>query len=152
MIFLEAGDNPVLPPPPLLPFRPGAEDLEADSAAITVLDVDTLLIVLLPFTETIVVSTSWVVLPVRLARDDEECFEPSEFNVDVPLVVCEGVAVDGLDIWTPFDEGEVSVKGVVVNVAVGMLAVGVEDGEDDADEAKLGDGEIMDDTAFGVVD
>ena len=101
MIFLDDEDRPVLPPPPLLPFRPGAEDAEADSAATIVLDVDTLLIVLLPFTEMIVVSTSWVVLPVNLACDDDddnEDFDASESENNVPLEVCAGDVVVKIDV------------------------------------------------------
>ena len=65
MILLEDDESPELPPSPLLsPFRPGASVAEA--AATTVLDVATLLKVLLPLTETMVVSTSWVTLPVKL--------------------------------------------------------------------------------------
>ena len=69
MIFLDEDESPELPPSPLLsPFRPGASVAEA--AATTVLDVATLLKVLLPLTETIVVSTCWVTLPVKLEGEE----------------------------------------------------------------------------------
>ena len=64
MIFFCLGCRPELEPPELLPFRPGALDelAEAEAASITWLVVTTLLKVLLPLTEMIVVTTARVLL------------------------------------------------------------------------------------------
>ena len=57
MIFFEEDDSPELPSSsPLPPFRPG--EVVAEAAATTVLDLTTLLKVLVPLTEIMVVSTS----------------------------------------------------------------------------------------------
>ena len=64
MIFFEEFDSPELVPPELLPLRPGvAEDVvEAEAASTTWLEVTTLLKVLLPLIEIIVVTTASVLL------------------------------------------------------------------------------------------
>jgi len=64
MIFFDELDNPELVPPELLPLSPGAVDEVADAeAASTIwLVVTTLLKVLLPLTEMIVVTTAWALL------------------------------------------------------------------------------------------
>ena len=54
---------PELPEPPLLPTSPGTLD-EAAAASTTLLEVETLLKVLLPLTETTVVRICCVTLPV----------------------------------------------------------------------------------------
>lgn len=64
MIFLEESDRPELDPPELLPFRPGelVDVAAAEAASTTWLLVTTLLKVLLPLTEMMVVTTAWVTL------------------------------------------------------------------------------------------
>ena len=64
MIFFWEGCRPELFPPELLPFRPGVLDglAEAEAASTTWLVVTTLLKVLLPLIEIIVVTTAWVLL------------------------------------------------------------------------------------------
>lgn len=98
MIFLEFEESPGLPPPPFSPLRPGVEVEDADAAATTLLVVPTLLIVLPPLTETIVVNTCWVMLPVFLA------VALDVIDDDLSVVKVRGlpedwrtVAVDGFD-------------------------------------------------------
>ncbi len=63
MIFFVEFDNPELVPPELLPLRPGdVEVVDAEAASTTWLVVTTLLKVLLPLTEIIVVTTASVLL------------------------------------------------------------------------------------------
>lgn len=64
MIFFEESDSPELDPPELLPLRPGAvEDVaDAEEASTTWLVVTTLLKVLLPLIEMIVVTTASALL------------------------------------------------------------------------------------------
>ena len=89
-IFLDFDDRPVLLPGlPVFPFSPRAPDDEADAAAMTLLVVWTLLMVLLPLTETIVVLICWVTLPVRLDKvvdEAVECTEPPEVVEDLDSV------------------------------------------------------------------
>ena len=63
MTFFVDDEIPELPPLPLLPTSPGTLD-EAAAASTTLLEVETLLMVLLPLTETTVVRISCVTLPV----------------------------------------------------------------------------------------
>ena len=63
MTFFVDDEIPELPPPPLLPTSPGTLD-EAAAASTTLLEVERLVLVLLPLTETIVVRISCVTLPV----------------------------------------------------------------------------------------
>lgn len=64
MIFFEELDSPELDPVEVLPLRPGAVDevADAEAASKTWLEVTTLLNVLLPLTEIIVVTTASVLL------------------------------------------------------------------------------------------
>ena len=86
MIFLDVEDKPESPPPPPLPFRPGAEVAEADSAATIRLDVKILLIVLLPLIDTTVVNTCCVVLPVAFELMRDVDVDPA--MLDVSLEIC----------------------------------------------------------------
>ena len=76
------------------------EEEDAEAAAIILRDVLVLLIVLLPLTETIVVKTCWVTLPVffavRLDVIDESL---SVAEVKGLLEPWRTVAVDGFDDW-----------------------------------------------------
>lgn len=74
-IFLDDDERPDLPESPLSPLSAGAPDDEvADCAAMTLLVVVAMLIVLLPLTDTTVVTTCWVTLPVRCV----EVLEPDD--------------------------------------------------------------------------
>ena len=97
MIFLEFEESPELAPPPL-PWMPGVEEEDADAAATMVWDVLTLLIVLLPLTETSVVNTCWVMLPVFWAVGLDVIDEGLSVNeVKGLLEPWRTVAVDGFD-------------------------------------------------------
>ena len=69
--FFVDAEIPELPPPLLLPTSPGTLD-EAAAASTTLLEVETLLIVLLPLTETTVVR--------------------------IPCVTLSGLEADGVDV------------------------------------------------------
>ena len=63
MTFFVDDESPELPEPPLLPTSPGTLD-DAAAASTTLLAVETLLYVLLPLTEMMVVRICCVTLPV----------------------------------------------------------------------------------------
>ena len=97
MILLEFEESPELAAPPL-PWMPGVEEEDADAAATIARDVLTLVNVLLPLTETIVVNTCWVMLPVFLAAG----LDVIDDTLSVPevrglLEPWRTVAVEGLD-------------------------------------------------------
>lgn len=169
MMLFECDDRPELPPPELLPLRPAAPEAEAvaDSAAMTLLVVWTLLKVLLPLTEITVVTTACVTLPVFFDEVVPESLDFEEAsNVvddldsaeltgeDCVLVIVGSVAdVDVVEgVVAPLVEDEVVVEAVVwastddvvdstfgiVEVDDGVVeVVGVEEMADVVDEAAV---------------
>ena len=70
MTFFVDGEIPELPEPPLLPTSPGTLD-EAAAASTTLLEVETLMKVLLPLTEMMVVRICCVTLPVLEVLEED---------------------------------------------------------------------------------
>ena len=136
MIFFDDVDRPELSPPSLLPFKPGAELAVADSAAITRFEVETVLIVLLPLIEMIVVNTLCVVLPVKRELVADVALGPAVVGASLDVGVRE-TEVESMVGWSTCD-ATVSSE-VEISVVVPVVSITVDGG--DVDVAILGEGD-----------
>lgn len=153
MIFLLEDESPALPPPSLLPFRPGVELAEADAAATTLSDVTMLLMTEVPLVETIVVVTRCVVLPVGLEvweGEDPELSAWLDWEAAVVLDICDEAA-ERVEDWGSSDDDGVAAWLVLVDDSVDSVDSSTED-EGVSDGVALGGGDEVEGVAVCEAD